>query len=178
MGTQSPVALHIRRYQPGDVDAVYKAVMESKAELSPWMPWCHADYSREDAATWVAGRPGAWERNEEWSFVIVDFRGRLIGACGIHRLDLRNGTGELGYWVRSSMTRGGVATEATRRLCQWAFGEAGLHRLEILTSIDNIASQRVAEKAGGVREGILRERLLLYGRRHDCVLYSILNKHA
>jgi ribosomal-protein-serine acetyltransferase len=165
----------IRKYQPGDVDAIYEAVMESKADLSPWMPWCHANYSREDAATWVNDRPNAWERDEAWSFVIIDHDGQLLGTCGIHRLDMLNRVGELGYWVRSTATRQGIASEATRQLCQWAFAEKELHRVEILMSVENIASQRVAEKAGAVREGTLRGRLLLNGRRHDCALYAIVN---
>jgi len=167
--------VEIRRYEPCDVDAIYESVMESKTELSPWMPWCHADYSKQDAVTWVNGRPGAWERNEARSFVIVDDNRRLLGTCSIHRLDSRNGVGEVGYWVRSSVTRQGIATEATRQLCRWAFHEGDLHRLEMLVSVENAASQRVAEKVGATREAILRQRHVLHGRRHDCVLFAILN---
>lgn len=169
-------AIQIRRYRPDDVDAIIDAVLESKTELSQWMPWCHPEYSRQDAVTWVEGRPKAWEQNEEKSFLIVDSKDRLLGSCGIHHIDLRNNRGEIGYWVRSSATRQEVATEAVRLACQWAFQEGGLHRIEIVVSVENVASQRVAEKAGGIREGILRQRLLLHGRWHDCVLYSIL-KH-
>ena len=167
--------IQIRQYQADDVDAIYEAVMESKVELSPWMSWCHADYSRHDAATWVESRPNAWERGEHWSFVIVESSGRLLGTCGIHRIDLLHGLGELGYWVRSSVTRQGIASQATRKLCEWTFAEKGLHRVEIIMSIENVASQRVAEKARAVREGVLRQRLLLNGRRHDAALYAVLN---
>ena len=166
----------LRQYRSDDVDAIYEAVMESKAELSPWMPWCHTDYSREDAVTWVEGRPSAWERDENWSFVIVESNGRLLGTCGIHHIDLLNAVGELGFWVRSSATRLGIATQATQQLCEWAFAEKGLQRVEIIMSMENIASQRVAEKAGAAREGVLRQRLLLNGRRHDCALFAILNE--
>ena len=121
------------------------------------------------------GRPGAWDRNESWSFVVVDSSERLLGTCGIHRIESLHGVGELGYWVRSSMTSQGIATEATRKLCQWAFADKGLQRIEIIMSVENIASQRVAEKAGAVREGILRQRLSLNGRRHDAVMFAVLN---
>ncbi|MBL8848460.1 MAG: GNAT family N-acetyltransferase [Planctomycetaceae bacterium] len=170
------IPIRLRQYRSDDVDAVADAVLESQAELSIWMPWCHPDYGRQDAAAWVASRPDAWQRNEEKSFLVVAADDQLLGGCGIHRINLQNGVGELGYWVRSSATRRGVATEATRLACAWAFEVAGLHRIEILASVENVASQRVAEKAGGVREGILRERLLLHGRRHDCVLYSIVRR--
>jgi RimJ/RimL family protein N-acetyltransferase len=167
--------IQIRRYQPNDIDAVYEAVIESKPELSPWMPWCQTEYAWQDAADWVQGRPEAWERNEEKSFLMIDANERLLGCCGIHRIDARNGVGELGYWVRSSATCQGIATEATRQVARWAFQEANFHRIEILVSVENLASQRVAEKAGAIREGVLRDRILLHGRRHDCVLYALLN---
>jgi ribosomal-protein-serine acetyltransferase len=167
--------IQLRQYQSDDVDAVYQAVLESKAQLSPWMPWCHPGYGRQDAEIWVKGRPSAWDRNEAWSFVVVDSRNQLLGTCGIHRIDLLNRVGELGYWVRSCVTCRGIATEAARQLCQWAFAERGLHRVEIVMSVENIASQRVAEKVGAIREGILRQRLLLHGRRHDAVLFAVLN---
>ena len=166
--------IQIRRYEASDVDAIYEAVIESRAELSPWMPWCHAGYSQQDTFSWVESRAGAWERNEEWSFLIVDFAGRVLGGCGIHRLDLRNGVGELGYWVRTSATRFGVATQAAQRIMEWAFREQGLHRIEILAAVENVASQRVAEKVGAIREGVVRGRLVLHGRRHDAVLSAVI----
>ncbi len=122
-GTATENSVRIRRYQPDDVDAIYDAVMESKVELSHWMSWCHDAYSRNDVIAWVESRPSAWETNQEWSFVVVNDEGKLLGACGIHRIDRRNGVGELGYCVRTSATRNGVATSATRQLCQWAFEE-------------------------------------------------------
>jgi RimJ/RimL family protein N-acetyltransferase len=169
--------IRIRRYLSSDIDAVYEAVVDSKAQLEPWMPWCHADYSRDDTAQWVLGREQAWNRKEEFGFVIESGDGRLLGTCGIKRFEWMNRCAELGYWVRTSATGQGIATTATRQLCQWAFEEAGLHRVEVLASVENPASIRVAEKAGAIREGILRQRLLLHGRWHDCVLSAVIN-HA
>ncbi len=164
----------LRRYQPSDVDAIWEAVQESRAELSRWMAWCHEGYSRDDVRARVEGRPTAWENNEEWDFLIVDENERLLGCCGIHRIDLLHQVGELGYWVRASATGHGVATEATRQLCEWAFKDKSLRRIEILTAVENLASQRVAIKAGGVYEGTLRERLNVQGHPHDCMLFAVL----
>ena len=67
---------------------------------------------------------------------------------------------------------------AKRRLALWAFRVKGLHRIEIIAAVENIPSDRVAEKAGATREGVLRERLLLHGRRHDGVILSLLRQPA
>ena len=167
-----PLTPQIRRYRPEDVDAIYEAAIESKAELAPWMPWCHDAYSKTDTQTWVEARGPAWDRNEDWSFLIVDAGDRILGGTGLHRIDLRNGVAEIGYWVRTSATRQGVATSAVRQLCAWAFQEKELRRLEILSAVENIPSQRVALSLGFIREAVLRERIVLHERPHDCVLFS------
>ena len=62
---------------------------------------------------------------------------------------------------------------AVRQLADWGFAHTRLHRLEIVVAADNERSQRVAEKAGARREGILRSRLWSYEIPHDAVLYSM-----
>jgi RimJ/RimL family protein N-acetyltransferase len=71
----------------------------------------------------------------------------------------------LGYWVRTSETGRGIASKATRLVAQFGFAELGLQRIEILAAVGNVASQRVAEKAGAVRECVARKRLLINGEK-------------
>lgn len=59
-------------------------------------------------------------------------------------------------------------------MARFAFEQIGLHRVEILAAIPNVASQRVAEKTGAVREGVLRNRLLIGGVSQDAVLFSLI----
>jgi RimJ/RimL family protein N-acetyltransferase len=167
--------IRIRRYRADDVEAVYEAVTESFAEISRYMGWCAPTYSRDNAATWVTSRAAAWQSKSEYSFLIEDKTGRVLGACGLNRIEPQSGTANLGYWVRTTATGRGVCTAAVSQLRAFAFQEAGLFRLEIVAAVTNIPSQRVAEKSGGVREGILRGRLLANGVRQDAILYSILH---
>lgn len=171
-------AITLRPYRLDDVEAVFAAVMESQAELARWMPWCHANYARADAVAWVERQPEMFQAGTEYNFLIVDETDRVIGSCGLNRLDFVNGTANLGYWVRTSAAGRGVATAAARKLQHWAFESTGLHRLEILAAVENRGSQRVAEKAGAVREAVLRSRLVGRGRRHDAVLYALLRDQS
>ncbi|MEE8353937.1 MAG: GNAT family protein, partial [Dehalococcoidales bacterium] len=100
--------------------------------------------------------------------------GSFIGGCGLNGINRVNGTANLGYWVRTGWTRRGVATAATLLLAEFGIRHAGLTRIEILTATGNRASRRVAEKAGATREGVLRNRLLVHGKLHDAVLYSVI----
>ena len=166
--------IQIRRHRPDDVDPQFDAVRESIDNLSKWMPWCHAGYSRRDSDDWIASRSEASEKEQEFDFAIVDRHDRLLGCCGIHHIDWPNHTANLGYWVRSTACNRGMATRAVGELRAFGFQELDLHRLEILVAVENVASRRVAEKAGATKEALLRQRFLLQGRRHDAVLFAIL----
>jgi len=80
----------------------------------------------------------------------------------------------LGYWVRTSAARRGVATTAVRQLVDWGFEHTDLVRMEVLVSTHNVASLRTASKAGAEREGVLRSRLWLHGLAHDAVVFSFI----
>ncbi len=165
----------LRPYRIGDVDRLYQAVRESIAELSPWMPWCHADYSNEESRAWLDLRAEAWEKGTEYDFAITDARdGFFLGGCGLNRFDHANRTANIGYWVRTSRTKGGVATTAAQLLVKFGFGDLELNRIEIMAAVDNKASQRVAEKVGARREGILRSRWIVRDRVYDAVMFSLI----
>ena len=59
-------------------------------------------------------------------------------------------------------------------MARWAVTDAGLARVEALVEPDNIASQRVLEKAGFRREGLLRSYLVFDRQRADAFIYSLL----
>ncbi len=81
---------------------------------------------------------------------------------------------ELGYWLVPRARGKGIGSRAVALLAQWAVREAGLARLEAYVIPDNTASQRVLEKSGFRREGLLRSYLAYRGNRVDALLYSLL----
>ena len=164
----------IRRYRDGDAELLYEAVRESIAEVSLWLPWCHEGYSIAESRDFVASRNVRSQGDEWYSFAVIDqSSGRFLGGVGINFINRVHQFANLGYWVRTSAAGRGVATRATRLAARFGFAELGLHRIEIVAAVDNIASQRVAERAGAVREAILRRRLSINGLPHDAVLFSL-----
>ncbi|MBI3462334.1 MAG: GNAT family N-acetyltransferase [Planctomycetes bacterium] len=167
--------IRLRRYRPDDIDPQFEAAIESVAEVHPWLPWCHPEYTREESAAWVQSRQAAWERDEEYSFVIADCQtDRFVGGCGLNQIDRLRLRANLGYWVRTSETGRGVATAATRLLARFGFEELGLQRIEIVAAVDNHGSQRVAMKAGATRECVARNRLRMHDRQFDAVCFSLI----
>lgn len=166
----------IRAYQSEDAQALWDAARESIGEVYHWLAWCHPQYSLAEAEKWIDSRASLAALGREYTFAIVDTDGRFLGGCGLNQINRIHRLGNLGYWIRTSATRRGVATEAVRQLATFAFAKTDLVRLEIVCALGNDASQRVAERAGAVREGVLRRRLLLHGQPVDAVMYSLVRE--
>ena len=166
-------ACTVRLYQQEDVEAIHAAALESVAEVYPWMAWCHARYTLDEARQWVMLQIELARQRKAFEFVIVGEGGCLLGGCGINQINPMNRFANLGYWVRSSATGSGVAPAAVREVAAYAFRETDLIRLEIVIAVGNTRSERVAEKVGAVREGVLRSRVLLPSGPSDAVMYSL-----
>jgi RimJ/RimL family protein N-acetyltransferase len=106
------------------------------------------------------------------AFAIVGGDGEFLGLALAPKIDRETRTAELGYVVAPEARGRGVATEALRRLTVWAFEELEMIRLELLISVDNVASKKVAERCGYLREGVLRSAHFKQGRREDTEIWS------
>jgi ribosomal-protein-serine acetyltransferase len=167
-------ALLIRPFRATDIDAVYEAARESINEVSPWLPWCHPAYSKEENSVFILSRDEAWRNEDEYSFGVFDSEtGAFFGGVGLNQIKRMYQMANLGYWVRTSCAGRGVASTAARRVARFGFEELGLQRIEIIVAVGNMGSQRVAVKTGARREGILRKRLLIHGQPQDAVMYSL-----
>jgi ribosomal-protein-serine acetyltransferase len=166
--------LLIRPFRAEDINPMYEAVRESIKEVSPWLPWCHPDYRIEDTSAFIMSREDAWRNEGEYGFAVCDVKsGELLGGVGISQVNQIYKCANLGYWVRTSCVGRGVASSAARLAARFGIEELGLQRIEILVATGNHASQRVALKAGAMREGVLRKRLLINGEPQDAVVYSL-----
>ena len=166
-------AVAIRCYAPRDAAALCEAARESIEDVYPWLEWCHPGYEISESRAWIRHCRRSWEAEEEYQFVIVGPGDAYLGGCGLNRIERDHRTANLGYWVRSSATGRGVATAAARQVALFAFEATELNRLEILTAVENRASQKVAERLGAIREGVAGSRLCLHGKMHDAVQYAI-----
>jgi RimJ/RimL family protein N-acetyltransferase len=159
--------LALRPWTEADVPALVIACNDP--EISHWIPLIPSPYTEEDALTFVRGDV----RPEEQSLAMT-LEGMVVGAIGLG-VNSMNYRGRIGYWVAAPARGRGVCTHALRLLSRWALDELDLQRLDLITDPDNLASQRVAEKAGFRREGVLRAHLRHPdGRIRDSVMFSLL----
>ena len=160
----------LRSWRVEDVPAVAAACQDD--EIARWLALVPQPYTEEHARFYVEECIQADE--DRRAFAITDAStGDVVGSIDmrINRLQ----TGHVGYWVAARARGRGVAADALRALSRWAFESLGLGRVELVTDPENIASQRVAEKAGFQREAVLRSILLNRdGSRRDGVMFSLL----
>ena len=103
----------------------------------------------------------------------VALTAELPGAIAIH-LAQNHRRGEIGYWLATPFWGRGVMTDAARTVVAYGFETLGLHRIQATCLPHNIGSYRVMEKAGMVREGILRDYIVHQaGDYADIAMYAI-----
>ena len=102
--------------------------------------------------------------------------GDLIGWCSLSRWNPDHRSAALGYCFGEAAWGHGYATEAARALLHWAFETLDLNRVQAETDTRNLASARVLEKLGFVREGTLREDCVVDGDVSDSWVYGLLRR--
>lgn len=140
--------VHLRPYHLQDAGPFTEAVNTSLPSLLPWMAWAHTDYRYDEAIDWINFTHLQRSKGEAEEFAIVDGDGQLLGGAGIRFARQPGEFCALGYWVRSSAQRQGVATRAVAQLIELGFQSPEVTLLEILAATDNLASRAVAERSG------------------------------
>jgi [ribosomal protein S5]-alanine N-acetyltransferase len=147
----------------------------SRDFLTPWEPAWPTDDLTRSAFRRRLKRYAEDQRNDlSYSFFIFRRSNEaLVGGLTI--ANVRRGVaqaGSLGYWMGQPFARQGLMTAAVRAVTPFAFGALGLHRIEAACIPTNVASTRLLEKCGFVREGLAREYLCINSVWHDHLLFA------
>ncbi|MFI6082129.1 GNAT family N-acetyltransferase [Streptomyces sp. NPDC051217] len=147
--------LVLRPFEDADIPAHIEMMNDE-----PVIAWTSAPYpyTTRDAEEWVRGIAPA-ERTEGRGLVlaVTEFlTQRLVGLARLQHTNWRTRTTEISY-ITAPWARGeGYATEAVLAVAQWLFRDQTFERIELRTAADNTAAQQVAQKAGCISEGVLR----------------------
>jgi RimJ/RimL family protein N-acetyltransferase len=125
-------------------------------------------FSREEVAEQLRDSPTLVR------LLVVDVEtGDILGGGTLHHLDAKRSVIEIGYWLYPRARGCGVATKVARTLAEYAF-TLGLQRVAAYVEVGNVPSERVLERAGFTREGVIRSLPISEGRRVDKTLFSLL----
>ncbi len=166
--------IHLRPFAAQDVFDLYSATRETIGSLCEWMLWCHPDYSLEDCRNFLTRSVKDWDSEASYNFAIVDVKtGEVCGSISLNRINRAHRVANVGYWVRQSQAGRGIASRALRLVARYGLHTLSLKRIEVLVPEGNLASQRVAQKAGATFEGVLNQKLKLNGKAHDGLMFAI-----
>ncbi len=171
-GPPTDGTITLRDWPAADGPAVARAYTDSEIQRWTEVP---AFYEEEYARQFLEGREESRRLGQTLEMAIADARSlTMLGSVGLVSFDAVNRRGEVGYWVAPQGRGRGVATAAVRLLSSAAFAQLDLIRLDLIAAVGNVASLRVAEKAGFTREGVMRSYLAnKQDRRDDAVMFGL-----
>ena len=146
--------LTLRAPDPAAADAINAAIRDSFPELTQWLPWADHVPSVDETREHLTKALAAFRTGEDCGLFIWDRDGdECVGAVGLHPRLADATRREIGYWIRTSATGRGYATEAVRAVARTALERLSLTAVEIHVNARNVPSQRVALGAGFVYTG-------------------------
>ena len=160
--------LILREYRTTDFDAVHAFASDPKVatfvEWGPNQPDDTRAFLEACAADQVA-RP-----RTRYTLAVTEPGGAPFGSVGLETRGAHHA--DMGYVIRREQWGHGFASEAAAAILRFGFSKLGLHRIQATCRPENLASIRVLEKVGMIREGYLHDHLLIRGRWHDSLLYA------
>lgn len=159
--------IELRKQRITDAKRFFDILNQSGMEtLGSTMP-----KSIEDEKNWLKRNKQKEKNNFEHNYSILA-DGKVVGGCGIKIDQHRKHIGEIGYFVDQNYWGKGIATKATKILEKIGFQEFRLKRITIIMLKENLASEKVAIKAGYKKEGVMIKSLKQKEKFRDALLYA------
>ena len=166
----------LRAWRADDVPVLVEC-LDGDEEITRWLEMVPQPYDLKAASTCVQEAASYWREATAAPFAITAAdTGEVLGGVGFRWVDVTQSIGEVGYWLRREARGRGLTTRALQLVSTWALETLDCERLQLRADNLNVPSQRVAEKAGFHREGVLRslQFSVRERRRIDFVMYSLL----
>lgn len=153
-----------------ELAALYLAQREFLAPYEPLRPPAFFTEAGQRALVAEALALAAADRGRRFA-IVAD--GSIVGTLAVSNI-VRGAfqSANLGYFVAREWNGRGIAGHAVGLACDWAFGQAVLHRLEAATLLDNVASQRVLLRNRFLPIGVSRRYLRIAGRWRDHLVFA------
>jgi ribosomal-protein-serine acetyltransferase len=164
--------VELRQLRHSDATDIYNTIDTQRAYLGQWLPFVAFTKEMADTQKFVESVVDAPEERFEYVFTIRK-AGEFAGLIGFKDTDRLNRKSELGYWLAEGFQKQGIITRSVQRLCQFAFDELDMNRIQIKCATGNTHSNNIPKRLGFRLEGIEREGELLTGQVFtDLAIYS------
>ncbi|HVP06415.1 MAG TPA: GNAT family N-acetyltransferase [Candidatus Acidoferrum sp.] len=168
--------VNLRTLRHSDAESLCRYIRDPENGRWLLIPW---PYQLSDAHVFI-------KNSRKWAHqksptnigcgIVLKETGEVIGGIGMHKIDRRMKNAEIGCWIGKPYRGTGLMVEAMKAMLKYAFDELKLKRVYAHIFVENVASRKMVEKCGFVREGRLRASHLHHRHWRDSYLYSILKE--
>lgn len=158
----------LRLFRAGDAAAVAESCQDPDIPRFTAMPEAMTE---DQARLWIEQGLDWWPKGLARFVVTLPPEDACVGQIGI-QFDFAVHRAEAFYWLDRRVRGRGIATEALTLVTEWAFRDHEIVRVQLVTYPDNERSQKVAERSGFTREGVLRAWVPVKDEQPDVVMWS------
>lgn len=164
--------IKLTQLEPTDAKDIFETIDSQRDYLGKWLPFVALTREISDSEQFVNSVVNAPEDRFEYLFAIRKWD-RFVGLIGFKDTDKTNKKTEIGYWLSEKYQKKGIVTKSVDRLCEFAFHELDINRIQIKCAVGNRSSSNIPKKLGFTLEGIERQgELLTGGFFTDLEIYS------
>ncbi len=168
----------LRPLELNDYKDIFYTIDNQREYLGKWLPFVEFTKQPGDSKAFVEMTISLPENQFEYVFTIR-YENQFAGLIGFKSTDKQNRKTEIGYWLSRNFQGKGIVTKSVKRLCDFAFGELDMNRIQIKCAIGNKRSKSIPKRLGFTFEGIERDGELLSGNQFtDVETYSKLKRDA
>ena len=164
--------IKLTQLELSDAKDIFETIDSQRDYLGKWLPFVAFTRDISDSEQYVNSVVNAPEERFEYVFAIRK-GDRFVGLIGFKDTDKTNKKTEIGYWLSEKYQKQGIITRSVDRLCDFAFHQLGINRIQIKCAVGNLSSSNIPKRLGFKLEGIERAgELLTGGFFTDLEIYS------
>lgn len=164
--------IELKQLEISDATDVFKTINNQRDYLGKWLPFVASTQEMADTEKYIDSVVNAADDRFEYVFTIRKCN-EFVGLIGFKDTDKQNKKTEIGYWLSEKYQKQGIVTKSVEKLCDFAFNEQGINRIQIKCAVENMSSKNIPKKLGFKFEGIERQGELLTGDFYtDLEIYS------
>jgi RimJ/RimL family protein N-acetyltransferase len=165
----------LRKIKLSDTTTIFKKF--HRPEILKWMLFQPPKgFKIKDQEDWIKKIIAKSKKHGIYIFgITIPGNNEVIGIISIDKINWKNLSGQIGYWLAKEHWGKGIIPEAVKMILTFAFKKIKLHRVYGAVFEKNLKSRRVLEKCGFSHEGITRESEFRYNRWHNKIRYGILS---
>lgn len=162
----------LKQIELSDAEDIFKTIDNQRDYLGKWLPFVALSINIENTVFFI--NKMLEDTHQNYVFVI-HYESEFAGLIGFKGNDKQNRRIEIGYWLSEPFQKNGIVTQSVKSLCEFAFDELEINRIQIRCAVGNLPSKSIPQNLGFVFEGVERAGERLTGGIYtDLEVYSML----